>query len=58
VSINGGQELLISGGYDGSKTQSSIWKYSLVDKVWSEHGQLINPRNDHVVLPIDDISCL
>lgn len=57
MSINGGTELLIYGGYDGFTTVDDIWKFTLADNKWTKVGQMIVPRDDHFVLEVTGFSC-
>jgi hypothetical protein len=57
VPINFGSDLLLYGGvYDGA-TVLNIRKFSGSDLSWSEFGRMLSIRDDHVVIPVDDIEC-
>ena len=57
MSINGGSELLLYGGFEGTSTQSGIWKFTLADNAWTQIGNMIVPRDDHFILPANGLSC-
>ena len=57
VSINEESDLLLYGGNYNGTTMNTIWKFSGSTNSWSEFGTMLTIRDDHLVLPIDEISC-
>ena len=57
VSINEESDLLLYGGNYNGTTMNTIWKFSGSTNSWSEFGTMLTSRDDHLVLPIDEISC-
>ncbi len=57
VPINFGSDLLLYGGYYNGTTVDNVWKFSGSDLSWSEFGRMLSIRDDHVVIPVDDIEC-
>ena len=57
VPINFGSELLLYGGWYNGTPVDNIWKFSGSDLSWSEFGKMLYNRDDHVVIPVDDIEC-
>ena len=60
VSINEESDLLLYGGHyvkTPGFSVSTIWKFSGLNNTWSEYGNMLGPRNDHVILAVNDISC-
>ena len=54
--INDNYEALLYGGFYG-KTVQTIWKFSGFDLTWSEFGNMLSSRDDHVVIPVDGVQC-
>ena len=61
VPINDQYEALLYGGFygpaTGEFTTQKIWKFSGFDFAWSEFGDMLSPRDDHVVIPVDGVQC-
>jgi hypothetical protein len=57
VPINFGSELLLYGGYYNGTNVDDVWKFSGSNLSWSEFGRMLSIRDDHVVIPVDDIEC-
>ena len=56
VAINGGRELLLYGGFQGSY-QGEIWKFTEKDSGWLKVGDMLLGREEHVVLPVANVKC-
>jgi len=56
LTINGGTELLLYGGWQGD-FQGSIWKFVEKDSSWAKYGDMLQPREEHVVLPVHAVKC-
>ncbi len=56
ISVNGGDELIF---YEAAHTDNTkgIWKYLSSNNSWYKIGEMLFPRNDFVVLPVEDLSC-
>ena len=61
VPINDNYEALLYGGFygpwPGGNNTQKIWKFSGFDFAWSEFGDMLSPRDDHVVIPVDGVQC-
>ena len=59
VPIKDGSELLLYGGCHGNVVQNGIWKFSssFGYNSWSEFGKMILRKDDHIVVPFDEIKC-
>ena len=56
VAINGGTELLLYGGWQG-EFQGSVWKFTEKDSSWKKEGNMLEAREEHVVLPVHVVKC-
>ena len=56
VPIGGGTELLLYGGYQGSY-QGDIWRFMEASSTWEKLGTLLQPREEHAVLAVNEVKC-
>ena len=56
VPINDGTEMVMYGGYQGDY-QQEIWKFTEETSSWTKIGDMLSPREEHVVLPVHGITC-
>ena len=56
IPINDGTEMVMYGGYQGDY-QQEIWKFTVETSSWTKIGNMLVPREEHVVLPVHGVTC-
>ncbi len=57
ISVNGDSELIFYEARINSTDPKGIWKYHQTNNTWSKLGEMLFPRDDFAVLPVDGLSC-
>ena len=57
ISVNGGKELILYGGFVSGTYKGGIWRYSVEANSWTKLGAMLKRRYEHVVLPVIGIEC-
>ncbi len=57
ISVNGGKELILYGGFVSGSYKGGIWKYNVEANSWTKVGTMLKRRYEHVVLPVIGIEC-
>ena len=57
ISIGDGSELIFYESIFTGDPIKGIWKYHLSNNTWTKLGEMIEGRDDFVVLPVEDVSC-
>ena len=54
---DGHQFLLYGGSFNGDNWQDKIWRYTVANNSWDVIGTMIEAREEHFVLPVEDMEC-
>ena len=61
IPIEDGQQFLLYGGavlsFQCGTIYGTIWKYTVNNNVWVEIGGMMEPREEHSVLPVENMEC-
>lgn len=57
ISVNRGDELILYEAASNVTDPKGIWKYISSNNSWNKIGEMLHPRNDFIVLPVDGLTC-
>ena len=58
IPIEDGHRFLLYGGsFAGVSWEDKIWSYTVADDAWEVIGTMLEPREEHSVLPVQNLEC-
>ena len=58
IPINDGHQFLLYGGsFGGFSWEDKIWKYTVANNSWEVIGTMLEAREEHAVVPVENIKC-
>ena len=58
ITVDDGRQFILYGGYWSRESREDrIWHYTIADNSWEVIGVMMEPREEHFVLPVENLEC-